>query len=646
MNKNTPERILIVDDSLEMRNFISNVLTTEAGYSVSVARSGHEGVEITIQESPDLIITDYSMPEMSGLEMLEELRRREQTMPAILMTAEGSEDIAVRALRAGVMDYFVKPFDPFEMKEAATRVLAASRIGATRTSVSDQRNMQALNALIAVGRSVTALLDLESILTRIVEAAVFISGAEEGTLMLLDRTTGDLYVRASKNIEEGLRSMRLRVVDSLAGKVVSSGDPLYVEGGTPQKIKTSYLVRSLIYVPLKVADRVIGVLGVHNRSGASPLGKDILASMTALADYASIAIVNAELYSEADSERARFSKILNQIQDGVLLVDGHDRVALCNPVARDLLDQAGNDFIGQRLVNLTSNRQLLDLLEDSKNRTTRPLHGDVSHSGKIFNAHVSEIPGLGRAVVMQDITELKELDRIKSELVLMVSHDLRSPLTAILSYTELMGRVGELNEQQKEFTKQARISVESITTLINDLLDLGKIEARVDREREEVDMGELAGQAVRIVKQQAELKKQIITVNTREGVPTVMGNALQLRQVFTNLLDNAIKYSGVGGAIGLHLFGEAESVIVVISDDGIGISPEDQPHIFDRFYRVKEVTQTHTGTGLGLNIVKSIVDLHSGRVWVQSTPGKGTTFTIVLPAFTASNLEQEAITNA
>jgi two-component system NtrC family sensor kinase len=449
-------------------------------------------------------------------------------------------------------------------------------------------------------------------------------------------------MRASKNLEEGLRTLRVRVVDSLAGRVVNSGEPLYVDSGTPQKIKTAYLVRSLIYVPLKVGDRVIGVLGVHNRTATGTLTKDVMASMTALADYASIAIVNAELYGEADSERERFSKILNQIQDGVLLVDEHDRIALCNPVARDLLDLADGDFIGQRLVNLTSNRQLLDLLEDSKQRTTRPLHGDVSHGGKVFNAHISEILGLGRAVVMQDITDLKELDRIKSELVLMVSHDLRSPLTAILTYTELMGRVGELNEQQKEFTQQARTSVEAITSLINDLLDLGKIEARADKDREQVDMVTLAEQAIRIVQQQADLKKQMIILDAAENTPSMLGNALQLRQLFTNLLDNAIKYSNEKGEIRVRIFGEADSVIVVISDDGIGIPREDQPRIFDRFYRVKDVAETHAGTGLGLNIVKSIVDSHSGRVWVRSTPGKGTTFTIVLPAVTASNLQKEA----
>jgi two-component system NtrC family sensor kinase len=270
----------------------------------------------------------------------------------------------------------------------------------------------------------------------------------------------------------------------------------------------------------------------------------------------------------------------------------------------------------------------------------------VSHQGKVFNAHVSEVSGLGRVVVMQDITELKELDRIKSELVLMVSHDLRSPLTAILSYTELMGRVGELNEQQKEFTRQARISVESITSLINDLLDLGKIEARVDRDREPINMLTLAQQAIRIVKQQADLKNQTILLDAADDIPFMMGNVLQLRQVFTNLLDNAIKYSYEGGEIRFRLFGEAESVIAVITDNGIGIAGEDQPRIFDRFYRVKEVTETHSGTGLGLNIVKSIVDSHSGRVWVRSTSGKGTTFTIVLPALTASNHEREVVSRA
>ncbi len=629
------ERILVVDDSLQMREFLTGTVLAPEGFTLLTARNGHDGLELALANKPDLIVTDLAMPEMDGLQMLEALRAKGLSMPAILMTAEGSEDIAVRALRTGVMDYFVKPFDAAELLEAVKRVLSATRIGALRASVPDQRRLQVLNTLIAVGKSVTALLDLEQVLMRVVEAAVFLTGAEEGTLMLLDPASDDLYVRAAKNVQEGLRGLRLKVKDSLAGKVIKSGEPLMMAGKDLKKIKTAYLVRSLIYVPLKIGGKVVGVLGVHNRTAERSLEPEALASVTALADYAAIAIDNAQLYVEADAERTKLNRILNQIQDAVLMVDSDARVALCNPLAAQFLTTTDpKAVIGRPIAEVTDNRSLLDLLEWSQSEH-RTQYGEVRLDQRVFNAHLSLIEGLGCVVVMQDITHLKELDRIKSELVSMVSHDLRSPLTAILSYVDLMGRMGDLNDQQKEYAGQVKQNVKAITELINDLLDVRQIEAGLDREREKVQVDALARNAAESLRSRAQQKRLSLVFQAADKLPPVLGNPVRLRQIFANLVDNAIKYTPEEGEVKVHLFQEEGQVVANISDTGIGIPLEDQPHIFEKFYRVKGVTETHEGTGLGLSIVHSIVEAHGGRVWVNSIPGMGTTFTVMLPAYDA-----------
>jgi two-component system, OmpR family, phosphate regulon sensor histidine kinase PhoR len=628
------ERILVVDDSMEMRDFLSNGILKREGYTVESARNGIEGLERAASMNPDLIITDLSMPEMDGLMMLEELRRRRLNMPAILMTAEGSEDIAVRALRVGVMDYFVKPFDPMEMLDAVVRILGATRIGAMRTGVPDQKRLQALNTLIAIGKSITSLLDLETILSRVVDAAVYLSNTEEGTLMLVDPGTGDLYMRASKNVDEGMRQLRLKVEDSLAGRVVSTGEPLLVSGEGLQKIKTAFLVQSLLYVPLKFAGRVIGVLGVHNRLKQATISPEAVGSVTALADYAAIAIANAQLYHEADSERSKLGRILQQTEDAVLLVSESGRVALANPVAREFLNKAEGKAAGKSLRDITDNQQLIDLIESPiEPGKAGVVQGEVQLEARTFNGHVSHIPGIGRMVVMQDITEFKELDRIKNELVTMVSHDLRSPLTAILSYIELLGRVGELNDQQQEFTRQARQSVYAITSLINDLLDVGRIEAGMDKQREPVAIDQIARQIADGARKQAGLKQQRFLFTTEDNLPLVYGNSTRLRQVFSNLIDNAIKYTPDGGEISISLFSESDQIVAVISDTGIGIPVDAQPHIFEKFYRVKDIANTHVGTGLGLNIVQQVVESHDGRIWVQSVPEQGTIFTLMFPPY-------------
>ena len=629
----TETRILIVDDSLEMRDFMADVVLSDEEATIDRARNGAEGLQMALEVNPDLIVTDLAMPVMTGLEMLEELRRQGKMMPAILMTAEGSEDIAIRALRAGVMDYFVKPFEPSDLHEAIQRVLSASRIGSLRTGVPDQRRLQTLNTLIAVGKSITSLLDLDEILARVVEASVFLSQAEEGTLMLVDAESNELYIRASKNVEEGLRTARFKVEDSLAGRVMQSGKPLVISGEGPQKIKSQYLVRSLVYVPLRVGEQVIGILGVHNRTSDGDVSPQVVGSLTALADYAAIAIANARAYQNVEAERTKLDRILTGIQDGVMLLDDDDRVQMANPVAQSIMT-LGNDgaYLGKPIGEVMSNRLLIDLLDYSK-FDTGTASGEVEDGPHIFNTHISPIEGVGRVIVLQNITNLKELDRIKSELVQVVSHDLRSPLTGILSYIALMGRVGELNEEQKQFTEQARSNVEEITTLINDLLDVGKIEAGLDTQRERVDFVALARAVVESHKQKATLKEQNLHFNASDDVSPILGNPARLRQIVGNLVDNAIKYTPEGGQIITRVFHEAESVMLSVADTGMGIPVEDQERIFEKFYRVKAIEESHVGSGLGLNIVQSIVEAHGGRVWVESTPGMGTIFTVLFPAY-------------
>jgi two-component system NtrC family sensor kinase len=227
---------------------------------------------------------------------------------------------------------------------------------------------------------------------------------------------------------------------------------------------------------------------------------------------------------------------------------------------------------------------------------------------------------------------LKELDRIKSEFVTTVSHDLRSPLTAILGYVELIERAGQVNEQQREFIQRVQLSVQQITNLVTDLLDLGRIESGVDSTRERTPIAVLARYAVEGLRGTAETKQVEVSIDLPEGLPLIEGDPIRLRQMIGNLLENAIKYTPEEGTVRLSAEAEEDQVILRIADSGPGIPPADQPYLFDKFFRGSNIEDSTPGTGLGLSIVKSIVDHHDGRIWVDSTLGEGSTFTVVLPA--------------
>ncbi len=209
---------------------------------------------------------------------------------------------------------------------------------------------------------------------------------------------------------------------------------------------------------------------------------------------------------------------------------------------------------------------------------------------------------------------------------------MRSPLTAILGYIELIGRVGSLNAQQKEFIRRVENNVHSITALINDLLDLGRIEAGFDSRKEIVPLPTIIHLTLEGQRQHLMEKSQRLLVEISENLPPVQGHPIHLRQMLANLVGNAIKYTPEGGEIRLRARAESDQIILQVSDNGPGIPLAEQPYIFDKFYRASNVPADTPGTGLGLAIVKSIVENHRGRIWVDSNPGQGTTFTVVLPS--------------
>lgn len=635
------ERVLVVDDSVEIQDIIRDLILKPAGYRVLQAMDGLEGLRLALQDQPDLILLDVQLPGMSGMQILQALGERGVTIPVILMTAHGSQELAVQALRLGVRDYVIKPFEPAEMAQAIDRALAESRLRQERDGLIDQlektnqrlqQQVQEMNTLRSIGQSVAALLDLETVLTRVVEAAVFLTRAEEGLLLLIEPESGDLLLRAAKNIDEKqAHGLRIRVQDSLAGRVLQSGEPLLMAEGQ-SKVATGYLVHSLVYVPLRGRERtVIGILGVTNRRVDRAFTPRDVRLMAALADQAAIALENARLYQEVEAARHKLEAVLLELEEAVVILDADLGILLCNPAAGAALEFAC-PVSGLPAFDVIK----LPALQELISRTVRggqALRAEVEgRGGRTYDAQVRPVKGVGYVLTMQDITHFKELDRVKSEFVAMVSHDLRTPLTTIQGYIDLLGKVGPLNEMQAQFVERVRNSTAHITELISALLDLGRIEAGYGLEMEPLHLESIIDAVVDEFMPQAEQKGLTLRWK-RQQLPLVRGSPQRLRQVMENLLSNAIKYTHPGGWVAVEAGQDGDHVVVRVSDNGIGIPPEEQPFIFDRFYRVESAeTEGIVGTGLGLSIVRSVVEKHGGRVWVDSRPGEGSTFTFVLHA--------------
>ena len=634
----TGELILVADDSREIRRFLEDTVLIPAGYRVRSVGDGMSALALAQELEPDVVITDQQMPNLTGLQLIERLRTKAPNIPAILISSEDSELMAFEANRVGAAEFLVKPFQADALLSSLQRVLSRSVTVATldggagepSLAADLQRRLHELETLARIGRTVTAMLNVDDVLRTVVEEAVQLTGAEEGSLLLLDDESGELYMRASKNFDDDFtRAFRLHVRDSLAGQVMNSGEPILLDESSPQKIKTAYLVHSLIYVPLRVRGKTIGVLGVDNRKAGRVLTQQDVTVMMAMADYAAIAIENAKLYHRTESERRKLETVIKDTQSGVVVIDPENRVMMLNRTAKEAFNVKG-EFFGRSAVEVFDHPHLLELIGSGSGSSRR--EEIAVDDGRIFNVQKSSINSVGYSIVMHDITHLKELDRIKSEFVTTVSHDLRSPLTAILGYVELIERAGPLSSQQEDFVGRVRISVEQIADLVSDLLDLGRIEAGLNTTKERTPMSVLTHYALDGIRNAIIAKGLRLETNLQEGLPFVYGDPIRLRQMVGNLIENAMKYTPPGGSVYVEAEAEEDQLILRVRDTGPGIPPQDQPYLFDKFFRASNAPENAPGTGLGLSIVKSIVDQHDGRIWVESELGQGATFTIVLPA--------------
>lgn len=590
------------------------------------------------ERAPDAVIVDEIFAGENALERAQRLLKEYPITPFCLILGQGSTHTSIQVVQRGFFDCWAAPFEAAELQRGLRRALDRRQdwldyirpktIGSNNGL---QERLHVLEVLERIGRTVTAL-NLDDVLTSIVEAAVGLTAAEEGSLLLLDEATGEYFMRASHNFQqEFAQNFRLPVQDAILSEVVKTGKPFIIDQNTPKKIKTAYLVHALIYMPLIVSDKVIGALEVDHRQRGRSFSDEHIQLMSSLAGYAAIAIENAQMYAHSESERSKLEQILTGMEEAIIVVDLDGRVALINPEARAAFGVRNQRVHGVRAQEVFSHSDLLDLISDPT--LENPTHVELTvEDGRILNVQVTPIPEVGLVLSMQDITHLKELDRIKSDFVHTVSHDLRSPLTAILGYVELIDRVGPVNEQQREFIHRVQVSVQNITALINDLLDLGRIEAGFDARKEITPIRPIIQVSIDGMINRFADKEQALVVNLPEELPQVLCNPVRMRQMFNNLLVNANKYTPQGGRVQVTARAEGGQIILQVADNGPGIPPSDQPYIFDKFYRATNVSADTPGTGLGLAIVKSIIENHLGRIWVDSIAGRGSTFTIVMPA--------------
>jgi two-component system NtrC family sensor kinase len=383
---------------------------------------------------------------------------------------------------------------------------------------------------------------------------------------------------------------------------------------------------SAVSVPLLRRGNAIGVLTLrHPAHGHFTL--DHLALLTSIADQAAIAVQNARLFHSMQAERAKLEAIIDGAGDGILTADLHGKMLMINAVARQALGiDADEPIEGQSFAAVISHPALLNLWQRRDAGPSFSLTEVHLGDGRTFHANLTHIPKVGYIVVLQDITHLEELNQLKSDFVSIVSHDLRSPLQLIYTYAHMFAEGGPLNSTQRDYLEGINRGVTKMASLIDDLLDLGKVEAGVDMEREICHIDRvIASVATRFEPIATERGLSLVT-EMPEDLPPVRANVRRIDQVLSNLVDNAIKYTPQG-QVAIKAQVDQRQVTVSVADSGIGLMPREQKELFAKFYRARnELNKDQEGTGLGLAISKSIVEQYGGRIWVTSKWQQGSTF--------------------
>ncbi len=338
---------------------------------------------------------------------------------------------------------------------------------------------------------------------------------------------------------------------------------------------------------------------------------------------------------QLSSESHKLSTVLYALSDGVVMTDNRGQMLLANPSAENLFGFKESRCLGAPLIEAIFNHEIETLLNKCLASQSRQVSQIDTSSGKFLRVYALPLKTeklAGAVLLIQDLTELRNLHTMRRQFVGNISHELKTPLAGIKAIVETL-QDGAINEPAvaEDFLKKAAFEVESMTQLVHELTELTRIETGEARlSKEAFNLNSLVAETAARLSPQAARKQIQITFALAPDLPFVQADRERIQQVISNILHNAIKFTPPGGQISISTTPEENYVVTRIKDTGMGISKEDLIHIFERFFKADK-SRSHEGSGLGLAIAKHIVQAHSGRIWVESQEGRGSTFSFSLP---------------
>jgi signal transduction histidine kinase len=559
---------------------------------------------------------------------------------------------------------------------------AARQLDELADSLLTKQEESRLAALYRVSNVMGTSLDLDDVLTQVMDAVIGLTGAERGFLMLKAQDTGDWQLRAARNFsQESLESKDMEVSQTVLNTVMAGGQGVVTTDAqtdprfSGQKSVVFYSLHSIMCSPLMVRGFMIGAIYVDNRIKKALFKQQDLDLLNAFASQAAIAIENARLYTRTDQALASRVTELETLTQIDRELNAHlDLERVIEITRKWAIRGTGSKGVWLLLTN-EANRLEQISTEDQELSLDVPFVSEALQKRAPCTSHPAEHEGtqiaiplihsdqpLGVIVVERDqafdepsiqfldrlaaraataiennylYLAVQQADQAKSKFVSVVSHELRIPMTSIRGYTDLLRKevVGPINDQQANFLEVILNNVERMSILVSDLADISRIETgRLKLERVSVSIGASIDEVVRSLQPKFEEKKQTLLIDLDMNLPLIQTDPTRLNQVLTNLLSNAWKYTPEGGEIRIAARRDAGQVRIEVKDTGIGIGQSDQNLIFSQFFRSEsDSVREQQGWGLGLNVTKRLVELMEGTIGFRSVLDQGSTFWFTLP---------------
>lgn len=516
-----------------------------------------------------------------------------------------------------------------------------------------------IDGLLEISHAVATKSSLAYMLQMVAERAAEAVHAELTAVGLIDWSKKELlYVQSYGKLANKVTGARTPLTKSVRGLISKSGEPVVINDAAadsriPAEVIHDWGVRSLLLVPMKVKGKVIGVLLAANRHGGPFAARD-LRLFEIISSHGAAAIAHAKLHARAqaaieelDEEKTKIEAVMAQLGDGVVVCDAQGKIIIMNAAAEKIIGTDSSQVIGKHIVEVhpPPYRHEIELV-------MRHLEGSKKDDGLFWEQNIN-LPGrkvirinmrpvflkngayAGLAALLQDITEMVELDQAKTEFLSMVAHELRTPLTVLKGSLGLIlgGAVGDIDPALRELMGIAQNNSNKLIRLVDDMLDVAKIESgHLGLEMDIVSVQERVKDSVKQMQQLAD-ERQVKLATKVMGRPlSIVGDGSRIEQVIMNLLSNAIKFSPIGGTVDVTVSQTHGYVKVSVTDQGPGISAKEQKKVFEKFYQVNgRNLPREGGSGLGLAISKGIVEQHGGKISVDSTVGEGSAFSFILP---------------